>query len=152
MAISYPPNQGEILICDFSGSIKPEICKKRPVLVLTPRFRRVQRLLTVIPLSTTAPMSIQRWHTKIQVDLPHPYDSPECWAKCDLIQTVSWDRLSLFKAGKDCYGKRIYPRVVLDPATLERVWQCVLHGLGRSDLVDLKKSFEDLQRRLTTNE
>lgn len=132
MTIQYPPNQGEILICNFSGSVEPEICKKRPVIVLTPRFRRIQRLLTVIPLSTTAPTSIQRWHLKLHLDLPAPYESPECWAKCDLIQTVSWDRLSLFRAGKDCYGKRIYPRIELDNNAMEKVWDCVLHGIGGS--------------------
>lgn len=151
MTIKYPPNQGEILICDFSGSVEPEICKKRPVIVLTPRFRRIQRLLTVIPLSTTAPTSIQRWHLKLHLDLPAPYESPECWAKCDLIQTVSWDRLSLFRAGKDCYGKRIYPRIELDNNTMEKVWDCVLHGIGRSDLVGLAKNYDELRRRLTTD-
>lgn len=65
---------------------------------------------------------------------------------------MSWDRLYLFKAGKDCYGKRIYPRVVLDDATMEIVWHCVLYGLGRSDLVNLKMKYEELQNHLTTNE
>ena len=150
MAIKLPPNQGEILICDFSGSVEPEIGKKRPVIVLTPRFRRIQRLLTVIPLSTTAPSPVQSWHTRIRVDLTSPYESPECWAKCDLIQTVSWERLSLFRAGKDCDGKRIYPRIVLDEKSMEQVWECVLHGLGRGDLVKLKLNYEELQNRLTT--
>ena len=59
----------------------PEICKRRPVVVLTPRLRRVNRLLTVVPLSTTAPNPAQLWHTKLTVNLPKPYDSPIVWLK-----------------------------------------------------------------------
>ena len=54
--------------------------------------------------------------------------------------TVSYDRLSPLRAGKDQYGKRIYPRVVLDTDSMHKVWDCVLHGLGRTDLVRLKES------------
>ena len=61
MSIKLHPDQGEVLICDFSGTVPPEIYKRRPVVVLTPGLRRVNRLLTVVPLSTTAPNPAQLW-------------------------------------------------------------------------------------------
>ena len=140
ISIKLHPDQGEILICDFSGTIPPEIWKKRPVVVLTPRLRRVNRLLTVVPLSTTAPSPVQLWHTRVVVNLPSPYNSPLVWVKGDSLMTVSYDRLSPLRAGKDQYGKRIYPRVVLDTDSMHKVWDCVLHGLGRTDLVRLQES------------
>ncbi len=137
MAIKIHPDQGEILVCDFVGSIEPEMNKKRPVIVLTPRYRQTTRLLTVVPLSTTAPKTVQSWHMKIAVDLPHPFDSPISWLKGDNIMTVSFERLFPFRAGKDQFGKRIYPRFFVDKETMPKVWNCVLNGLGRSDLVKL---------------
>ena len=137
MAIKLHPDQGEILICDFSGTVPPEICKRRPVVVLTPRLRRVNRLLTVVPLSTTAPAPVQLWHTKLTVNLPKPYDSPVVWLKGDNLMTVSYDRLFPLKAGKDQYGKRIYPRFVLDKGSMDKVWDCIFYGLGRTDIVRL---------------
>ena len=122
MSIKLHPDQGEVLICDFSGTVPPEICKRRPVVVLTPRLRRVNRLLTVVPLSTTAPNPAQLWHTKLTVNLPKPYDSPIVWLKGDNLMTVSYDRLFPLKAGKDQYGKRIYPRFVLDKGSKNKVW------------------------------
>ena len=145
MAIKLHPDQGEVLICDFSGTIPPEICKKRPVIVLTPRFRRVNRLLTVVQLSTTAPDPVQLWHTRVAVSLPRPYDSPVAWVKGDSLMTVSYDRLSPLRAGKDRYGKRIYPRFVLDASAMRKIWDCVLHGLGRTDLVRLQEAQEKLK-------
>lgn len=56
--------------------------------------------------------------------------------------TVSYDRLSPLRAGKDQYGKRIYPRFTLDAASMRKVWDCVLHGLGRTDLVHLQEAQE----------
>lgn len=137
MAIKLHPDRGEILVCDFSGTISPEICKKRPVIVLTPRYRKTYRLITVVPLSTTAPEVVQSWHAKLYIELPKPYDSPVSWVKGDNIMTVSFDRLSPFRAGKDSFGKRIYPRVFLSKEHMARVWDCVLNGLGRNDLVKL---------------
>lgn len=148
MAIKLHPDQGEVLICDFEGTVPPEICKKRPVIVLTPRLRRVNRLLTVVPLSTTAPETVQRWHTRVAVNLPRPYDSPIAWVKGDSLMTVSYDRLSPLRAGKDKFGKRIYLRFVLDAASMRKVWDCVLHGLGRTDLVRLQEEKEKEKEKL----
>lgn len=61
--------------------------------------------------------------------------------------TVSYDRLFPLRAGKDRYGKRIYQRCVLDEAVMRKVWNCVLHGLGRTDLVKLQEAQEESKRK-----
>ncbi len=136
MAIKYHPEVGDILICDFSGMKPPEMVKRRPVVNLTPRFRRSGGLCTVVPLSTTAPNVIQRWHARLQVDLPNPYSSPEVWLKGEFLYTVSYDRLFLLRQGKDEDGNRIYTYPRLSNEQIKIVWDCVLHGLGRSDIVN----------------
>ncbi len=141
MAIQIHPDIGDILLCDFSQlkTLPPEMVKRRPVISLTPR-RRPGRLCTVVPLSTTAPDSIQSWHCKLQLDLPKPYDSPEVWVKGDMLYTLSFDRFYLFRMGKDQTGKRIYTFPKLTPDQLKKVEFCVLKGLAfNSYLKDCQK-------------
>lgn len=142
MAIKYHPNPGELLICDFKGMIPPEMVKRRPVINLTPRYRRNEGLCTVVPISTTAPKSIQSWHTRVHIDLPEPFTSPEAWAKCDFLYTVSYERLFLFHQGKRADGKRLYVHPTISEDELQKVWSCVFEGLGRHDLVKMIESFQ----------
>lgn len=61
--LQFHPHPGTVLICDFTtGFQKPEMIKKRPVVVLSPRPRRKTQLCTVIPLSTTKPLPIESHH------------------------------------------------------------------------------------------
>lgn len=143
MTIQYPPEPGDILICDFNGLVAPEMIKRRPVINLTPRFRRNRGLCTVVPISTTAPKNTQLWHTKIHVDLPEPYSSPEAWAKCDFLYTMRYERLFLFRQGKNEEGKRNYVFPKLSDQELKKVWNCVLEGLGRHDVVKMLNSIEE---------
>jgi uncharacterized protein YifN (PemK superfamily) len=56
MPLTYHPETGTILICDYNlggGFIEPEMVKRRPVVVISPRFRHRDWLCTVVPLSTT---------------------------------------------------------------------------------------------------
>lgn len=108
MAICYAPPAGTILICDFKNGIHPEICKKRPVVVISGANKR-HNLVTVVPLSTTQPSPIQGWHCLVSTNLPAPFHgSAHAYAKCDLVTSVSYQRLDLFYNGKDHNGKRIY--------------------------------------------
>lgn len=93
MAISIHPDIGDLLICDFGqlNTKEPEMVKRRPVICLTPR-RRPGKLCTVVPLSTTAPNPVQKWHCKLQLDLPEPYNKPEMWVKGDMLYTMSMER------------------------------------------------------------
>ncbi|WP_198669160.1 type II toxin-antitoxin system PemK/MazF family toxin [Elioraea thermophila] len=56
MPILYPVAAGTILLCDDdTGFRPPEMVKRRPVVVVSPRLPHRDGLATVVPLSTTAP-------------------------------------------------------------------------------------------------
>jgi len=138
MPLQMHPEQGTIVICDFKGFVAPEMVKRRPALIISPRLRRRQRLCTVIPLSTTAPNPVEAYHHKLHVDpvLPRPYNAPFHWVKADMVYTVSFERLFLPFEKKDGNGKRIYDIRIIDKADLLKIQQCMLHGLGLTTLTD----------------
>ena len=138
MPIQFHPEQGTIIICDFKGFVVPEMVKRRPAVIISPRLRRRDRLCTVVPLSTTAPSPIASYHHKLHIDppLPKPYNEKAHWVKADMVYTVSFDRLYLPHGGKDTNGKRIYDVRIIDKADIIKIQQCVLHGLGLTHLTD----------------
>ncbi|HEX4693272.1 type II toxin-antitoxin system PemK/MazF family toxin [Sphingomonas sp.] len=100
MGLLYYPSAGELVMCNYDAVvIDPEMRKARPVVVVGPRLRRRGRLATVLPLSTTEPDPVENYHCRIELaqPLPPPFDSLVMWAKCDMIATVSLDRLDRFK-------------------------------------------------------
>lgn len=127
MSISYTPPNGTILICSFSG-IKPEMEKRRPVIILSAIS---YRLALVVPLSTTWPEPPMPWHylLKLQKPLPGHFTETECWAKCDMIAPVSFDRLDLFYNGKDRNGKRKYLFPKISDEELEAMRTCVVRAV-----------------------
>jgi len=136
MAVSYHPGQGAILLCDYQGSQTPEMDKKRPVVVLCNHIHARPNLCTVVPLSTSPPTSMMPYHFKLFTipPLPAPYNSEFHWVKADMINAVSFQRLSLPFKGKDNNGKRIYDIRVLDKGEFRSVQQAVLNGLGLTQL------------------
>ncbi|NTW84175.1 MAG: type II toxin-antitoxin system PemK/MazF family toxin [Chlorobiaceae bacterium] len=132
MSISYHPKQGTIVICDFAGLIRPEMVKRRPVVIVSPRFRGRDQLCTVVPLSKTPPVPEMPYHYKHYVDpaLPAPYDASYHWVKGDMLYTVSLDRLDLPFDGKDSTGKRNYITRLITPADLLKIQKCISKGLG----------------------
>jgi uncharacterized protein YifN (PemK superfamily) len=104
MPLLYQPREGSVLICDFRGYEVPEMIKVRPVVVIR-KHRTNNLLVTVVPLSTTAPDRVLDHHLELQSHLQGA--SPVCWAKCDMVATVSLSRLDRIKT-RDRQGKRIY--------------------------------------------
>jgi uncharacterized protein YifN (PemK superfamily) len=92
MSINFHPKPGMVLMCDFSGNVPPEINKTRPVVVVTPAHVKRRELSTVVPLSTKQPYRVQPYHHRL-ICQPWPGAAPESWAKCDLVQSVSYARL-----------------------------------------------------------
>ena len=92
------------MICDFRGYEIPEMVKVRPVVVIR-KHRTNSLLVTVVPLSTTAPDYLLGHHLELASHLQGA--SPTCWAKCDMVATVSLSRLDRIKS-RDRQGKRIY--------------------------------------------
>ena len=139
MAIHFHPEQGTILVCDFRGFVEPEMVKRRPVVVISPRLRNRSGLCTVVPLSTTQPAKVEPYHYRLHTApcLPAPYVNSVHWVKADMLCTVSFERLFLMSHGtKDASGKRIYDQRVIDAADLLKIHAAVLHGIGLTKLTD----------------
>ena len=136
MSLTFHPEPGTILVCDFSGLREPEMVKRRPVVVISPRLKRRDGLLTVAPLSTTEPKHIMDYHSRIDLNptLPEPYDAPVMWVKGDMIYNVCFDRLELLRTKRDHTGKRKYLQCQLDEPTIREIKKAVLFGLGFSEL------------------
>jgi len=135
LALQFHPDLGTIVICDFSG-IQPEMVKRRPAIIISPRFRNRNGLCTVVPLSTTPPNPIMPYHYQLAVapTLPAPYDSPSHWVKCDMFATVSFQRLNLPFNSRDALGKRRYDIRVIGADDLKEIRKCMLHAIDLSFL------------------
>jgi uncharacterized protein YifN (PemK superfamily) len=114
-----------VLICDFDGYISPEIIKKRPVVVVSPSHLRRPGLVTVIPLSTTPPNPVERYHYRLTGNPVPGSDAAEVWAKCDLIATVCIERLDRVK-----FGRRQYEIGRVGPDQVRRMRLAALASLG----------------------
>ncbi|MCF4977003.1 hypothetical protein GIW56_00870 [Pseudomonas gessardii] len=126
MTLLYQPKEGSVLICDFRGYEVPEIIKIRPVIVIR-RHRTNKLLVTVVPLSTTAPQTVLAHHLQLESHLQGA--NPVCWAKCDIVATVSLGRLDRIKS-KDRHGKRTYKISELSSEQFLAVKAAVRGALG----------------------
>ncbi|MEN9671525.1 MAG: hypothetical protein RL018_1802 [Pseudomonadota bacterium] len=102
MALLYQPKPRSVVMCDFVGFIQPEMVKVRPVVILS-RHKHNRNLVTVVPLSTTEPTKMEDHHHELSTN-PLP-DKPHtsCWAKCDMVATVSLVRLDRYQIGRNQY-------------------------------------------------
>ncbi|MCK5746721.1 MAG: type II toxin-antitoxin system PemK/MazF family toxin [Oricola sp.] len=133
MALKFHPEPGALLVCDYGDEpIEPEMVKRRPVVVVSPRLKHRDGLCCVVALSTTPPKHVCEFHHKIVMDrpLPPPFDAREMWVKGDMIATVGFHRLDLVRTGRDQTGKRKYLNIKIKHDDLLAVHQAVLHGLG----------------------
>jgi uncharacterized protein YifN (PemK superfamily) len=141
MPIQHPPYSGQFLICDYKGFVVPEMVKRRPVIVISPRDRYGYNLVHVIPLSTTDPHQVKAHHIKIT--MPHQLIgikisedctiAGECWAKCDLVNTVSFQRLELIPLGRNAAKKRMYSNHCVDKDLLLNIRKTTAYMLGARD-------------------
>jgi mRNA interferase MazF len=134
MAIQFAVGPGTILLCDYSlgGFRPPEMVKRRPAIVLSPRLPFRDGLCSVVPLSRTPPPRLVDYVVQLTLSkpLPAPFEEAVCWAKCDMVATVSFERLDLFRTERDQSGKRKYIHPVLGAEGFERVRQGVMAALG----------------------
>lgn len=114
-------------MCDFAGFVVPEIVKIRPVVVVA-RNRRNRQLVTIVPLSTTGPHSPDAYQPRLSANPLPRRQHIACWAKCDLIATVSLSRLDRFKA-----GRRSYVTPSLEAADFDAIRQAIVSVLGLDD-------------------
>lgn len=132
MTLPFHPHPATLLICDFdTGFRPPEIVKKRPVVVVSPRRRRGSGLCTVVPLSSTPPEVVEDFHHRMSMDsLVGKLRRKETWAKCDLLYTVSLERLDRVLVGKNQDGRRQYRAPRVTPDDFAAILQGVKAGLG----------------------
>lgn len=123
--IQFHPKKGSVLICDFRGHEIPEIIKKRPVVVITPKLPYRNGLAMVVPLSTTPPEYDVDYVVKLQGYYGNDINKPQQYAKCDLVCSVSFKRLDRVKIG---YRRYIMPIVSDDD--LRSILQGVKRALG----------------------
>ncbi|QGT77928.1 type II toxin-antitoxin system PemK/MazF family toxin [Guyparkeria halophila] len=132
MSLKFHPEEGAIVICDFSGFKKPEMIKRRPVVVVSPRFRSRSGLCTIVPLSTTKPLNRMPYHHVLHLDppLPPPFDSVVNWVKADLLATVSFERLKMPFDGKDEEGRRRLVKRCVSTEDLDEIRECIKCVVG----------------------
>ncbi len=117
-------------MCDYTtGFTAPEMVKRRPVVVLSPRARRRPGPYLVVPFSTTAPLPVESYHVRLPVGRYAFFRSGrDVWAKCDMVSAVSAQRLDRLRVG----GAWMTPAI--RPEDLAAVQRGVLHALGLSRL------------------
>jgi uncharacterized protein YifN (PemK superfamily) len=69
--------------------------KRRPAIVVSTRDSHVRGLCAVVPLSTQRPERVRVWHHDLShVKVPGLDHGGTMWAKCDMVSTVSFERLT----------------------------------------------------------
>ena len=129
--INFHPRKGSVLICDFSQGFKPpEMVKARPVVVVTPQLKGRANLCTVVPLSSVEPIPIRAFHHKMSAEsLTSKLRQTRCWAKCDMLYTVSLARLDRIRERRPS-GKRIYVTGKVTEADMDAIEIAIINGLG----------------------
>jgi mRNA interferase MazF len=124
--LPFFPHAGTVLVADFRGFEPPELNKKRPVIVISPRLPHRSELVAIVPISTTAPSFDVPYVCRLSRNYA-PWGDPQTvtWAKCDLVMNIGLARLEAFKVDRRKY---MTPR--LTPEDLFAVRAAVLRGLG----------------------
>jgi len=134
MAIQFSLPVGTIVLCDYSmgGFRPPEMVKRRPAIILSPRLPRRDGLCTVVPLSGSFDGHTQSYIVQLDLEwqLPSPFEHQRVWAKCDMLSTVCFDRLDMFRTERDHTGKRRYLKPRLTDEQFASVRRGVLNALG----------------------
>lgn len=126
--LRHYPKVREVLGCDFRVLSKPEMCKRRPVVILSYSRARPD-LAIVVPLSTTEPRPRRPWHYLLSE--PSQWDRRQRWAKCDMLYTLSLKRMFPWRVGRDASGQRIYLRNFrIAQDDFAKVQDAVLAGLN----------------------
>ncbi len=137
MALKFAPRVGAVLLCDYSlgGFRPPEMVKRRPVVVLSPRLRHRDGLVSVVPLSTTPPSRVVAYVVPLTLrpSPPAPFDAPGCWAKCDMVSCVGFGRLDFFRTRRGYARRREYLKLELTADQLNQVRGGVKRALGLCD-------------------
>ena len=137
MAIREHPKIGTVLMCDYNtGFVAPEMVKRRPVVVISPRIAARPGLCTIVPLSTTPPNPVMAYHCQIELpeQLPDWFDRNGVWVKGDMVSAVGLNRLDFIRLPKSTLGTRQYCFATLSGDSIRKIRSAVLAGLGLAHL------------------
>jgi len=109
----FRPIPGTILICDYDlhhgprNARRPEMIKRRPVIVLSGRDCQTGSCI-VVPLSTTPPVPRRPYHHRIAAGTySFLHATRDSWVKCDMLGVVGYYRLDRLRHG----GRWITPQI-----------------------------------------
>jgi mRNA interferase MazF len=137
MAIREHPLRGTVLLCDFGqGFREPEMIKRRPVIVISPKIHARPSLCTVVALSTTEPFPKMSYHAQLDINppLPEGLQSNGLWIKGDMVNAVGFHRLDFIRTGKKPNGSRSYYMTPISQDQMKIVQKCVLAAIGLNSL------------------
>src|SRR5690348_12370698 len=98
MTLPFFPRAGQVLVGDFSDLREPEMCKVRPVIVVSPRLPYRSEIAAVVPISLTPPLRALPFCYKLSKNYhPEEPDDLDCWAKADMVMNIALRRLDGFK-------------------------------------------------------
>ncbi len=120
----------------MGGFRAPEMIKRRPAIVISPRLPHRDGLCTVVPLSGSEPARQVDYVVRVELaeDLPTPFAARVWWAKCDMLATVSFERLDFFRTSRDQQGKRKYLHPALPKPEMQRIFGGIMAALGLKPL------------------
>lgn len=128
--LPFHPSPGDILICDYTTGFKPpEMVKRRLCVVVSPKLKRRDSLVSVVPLSESEPEPLEAWHLKIALVSKSWGDGPR-WAACDMIATISYSRLSRPHYRHPVSSVRLYEKLALSKADMAEIRSKVTLALG----------------------
>lgn len=137
--MKFVPSRGRVVVVDFELGGKqdpPEMDRTmRPCVVVQNNAMERGRLITVVPLSTTAPHMPGRQHHLMdhrsfrEWPLNWGGQGTPRWAKCDYIATISLERC-VDPYTRDPYGNRKYRKVKIIAADLLAIEKCILWAMG----------------------
>ena len=131
--IRFSPPAGTILRCDFSGLKIPEMTKIRPVVVVSPRRNnKSSSTLIVVPLSTTAPLNVMPHHLKVTLpgeNIPQNLEM-ECWIKCDMLYSLSLERMDFYRLPRRVSGERSYYKSMFLGNEMSKIRAAIAYAIG----------------------
>ena len=132
MALRFSPRAGTLAICRFPSpgtAVGAEMVKTRPVIVVSRVLHGRHGVATVVPVSMTRPSEPRLWHVRVpESAMPRGWKelSGDRWAKCDMVTTVSLERLSMAEVRRHD-GKLIHRSMEIDAPTLHQIRQALAY-------------------------
>ena len=105
--------------------------KPRPVMVVSPQLPYRGDIVSMVPISLTAPRHNLPFCVKLSKNY-HPKEREDlaCWAKCDMLMNLGRWRLDGFKV-----GRRKFHNPKASAEDLQAVKEGILYGLGQGHLI-----------------